>query len=106
MPKLTKSSLEKTLTKRLALKEPRFKLEKLAGGRLSGSVISDYFSGMKYLERQRKLWAALDAEYGPESVQLVGTLLAYTDEEWDMDLQGDPAPCPAKKTSNGKKSLT
>jgi hypothetical protein len=37
-------------------------------------------------ERQRRIWEALDAEFGPESMDLVGTLLAYTDAEWDVDL--------------------
>ncbi|HEY3242845.1 MAG TPA: hypothetical protein VGM03_05785 [Phycisphaerae bacterium] len=84
--KLTKEELKAVLTNRLRLSSPRFRLEKLSGGKLSGSVVSDFFKGMNDSERQRRIWEALDAEFGPESMDLVGTLLAYTDAEWDVDL--------------------
>jgi len=61
-------------------------LEVLPGGKVSGSVISDSFSGMSDSDRQKRIWDALDQEFGEESVKLVGTLLAYTDAEWNVDL--------------------
>jgi hypothetical protein len=39
---------------------------------------------MRDSERRRLLWYARHAEYGPESVQRVGTLLAFTLDEWDL----------------------
>ncbi|NOT02670.1 MAG: hypothetical protein HOP29_18850 [Phycisphaerales bacterium] len=75
--------------RRLKLKDPRFEIEKLSSGRLSGSVVSDSFRAVSDLERQGRIWAALDKEFGEDSTKLVGTLLAYTDAEWDVSLIED-----------------
>jgi acid stress-induced BolA-like protein IbaG/YrbA len=81
---LTKADLERILTARLALKEPRFFLEKV-GNRLVGNIISVTFKGKKDHDRQAMIWDALEEELGPESVMRVGMLLAYTPDEWDLD---------------------
>jgi acid stress-induced BolA-like protein IbaG/YrbA len=86
MVALSRRKLEDVLKTDLMLQEPRFDLEK-AGGKLSGSVISPTFKGKGDLERQQMMWDALDKEFGADSVQLVGTLLAYTPEEWDVELE-------------------
>jgi hypothetical protein len=36
------------------------------------------------------IWDALDAQLGAESARQVGTLLAYTPEEWNIDLPDVP----------------
>lgn len=83
MPKMTRTKLEKTLTQALSLKSPVFHLTS-TGGRWSGSVISEMFRGIKDHSRQSMIWDALDEAYGPESVKVVGMLLAYTPEEWNI----------------------
>lgn len=83
------------LTRRLNLRSPRFELESV-GAKVSGSVISPSFRGMRDSERQRRIWEALHDEYGPESVYQVGTLLAFTPEEWDLDTEPDDLQ-PAEK---------
>ena len=92
----TKSTkkLATALARRLRLLEPEFHLERL-GGKVSGSVISDSFRGVKSRDRQRRIWDALEREFGDDSRDLVGILLAYTRAEWNIPLEGDP--------SNGKK---
>src|SRR3954451_13254692 len=85
MPALTKTRLQDILRQRLKLKEPRFALEKF-GTRLVGSVISKTFRGKGDLRRQQMIWDALEAELGAEANRRVGTLLAYTPQEWDIDL--------------------
>ena len=82
---LSKHQLEVALTNRLRLIEPQFMLEKM-GRKWSGSIISTTFKGKRDLERQQMLWDALEAEFGAESVHVVGTLLAYTPEEWEVNL--------------------
>lgn len=84
MSQVTVNDIETILTDRLKLEQPDFKLES-AGSKVSGSVISPTFRGMPDSERQRLLWDALDAEYGPESVHRVGSLLAFTPDEWNID---------------------
>ena len=86
MATISKARLESVLRSKLGLKEPGFRLEK-AGDKLSGSIISPTFLGKKDHERQRLIWEALDDEFGAESVHLVGTLLAYTPEEWGVNLE-------------------
>jgi acid stress-induced BolA-like protein IbaG/YrbA len=73
------------LAHKLALKGPLFKLEKI-GSKLAGSIISETFRGISDSERQKMIWDALDSALGPDSVMEVGTLLAYTPEEWNIDL--------------------
>lgn len=75
--------VESVLARRLDLQSPRFALES-AGPKVSGSIISASFRGMRDSDRQHLLWDALREEYGPESVRRVGTLLAFTPDEWDL----------------------
>jgi acid stress-induced BolA-like protein IbaG/YrbA len=82
---MSKVKLQQLLSQKLALKRPLFKLEKI-GSKLAGSIISETFRGISDSARQNMIWDALDAELGPESVKEVGTLLAYTPEEWNIDL--------------------
>jgi acid stress-induced BolA-like protein IbaG/YrbA len=95
MATLTKSKLQSILTARLKLKDPQFVLEK-NGARIFGSVISSSFKGKGDLQRVRLIRDAVDAELGPDSNRLVGTLLAYTPEEWNVDLEGHWMPRRAK----------
>jgi len=87
MAKITKTGLRRILTDRLKLKDALFELEELSRGKISGSVVSDSFQGLKDSERQRRIWDALDEELGKESTRVVGTLLAYTQAEWNVDLE-------------------
>ncbi len=84
MAKITQKQLIEVLEKRLKLKDPKFKLENLSGGKLAGSVISDTFMRMEDSERQKHIWDALEDEFGDRATQLVSTLLAYTDAEWNQ----------------------
>lgn len=84
----TVAEIELTLTQRLKLTTPRFVLEP-AGTKVSGSIVSPTFRGMPDSERQRRIWDALDEEYGPDSVQRVGSLLAFTPDEWNLGEETD-----------------
>lgn len=77
------NEVQSVLSERLNLQLPRFALES-AGSKVSGSIISPSFRGMRDSERQRRIWDALQAEYGPQSALRVGTLLAFTPDEWDL----------------------
>jgi acid stress-induced BolA-like protein IbaG/YrbA len=91
MAKLTKKKLEEILTSRLQLADPDFRLEK-AGDRLVGNVISETFKGKRDRERQKLVWDALESEFGEDSVRLVGLLLAYTPDEWNLGSDEKPTP--------------
>ena len=78
------NEVQSVLAQLLHLETPRFALES-AGMKVSGSIISPSFRGMRDSERQRRVWDALQAEYGSQSVHRVGTLLAFTPDEWDLD---------------------
>jgi len=41
---------------------------------------------MKDSVRQKRIWDLLEREYGGDCTKRVGTLLAYTDAEWNVDL--------------------
>jgi acid stress-induced BolA-like protein IbaG/YrbA len=82
------TEIRSVLTRRLKLDAPRFALE-AAGTKVSGSIISKSFHGMPDSERQRRVWDALRAEYGPGCVHRAGTFLMFTPDEWDLD--GEPA---------------
>lgn len=86
MKSMTETELQEILTSRLSLKSPRFELERLPNGKLSGSVVSNSFQGKGDSDRQREIWDALEKELGAKCTSLVGTLLAYTDAEWNVDL--------------------
>ena len=83
---MTQKQLKDCLTKRLRLVAPSFHLETLPDKKLSGSIVSDTFKRHSDVERQKLIWDALDAEFGRESDSLVGTLLAYSQAEWNVDL--------------------
>ncbi len=89
MAKITQKQLMEVLEKGLKLKDPTFKLESVAGGKLAGSVISDSFLQQTDSERQEKIWEALDDEFGGSATQFVSTLLAYTHAEWNQSLVGN-----------------
>ena len=90
MAKLTKDKLKKILTGQLKLQDPQYFLE-TAGDRVVGSIVSDSFKGKADHERQAMIWDALADELGAaESVILVGMLLAYTPEEWNLGADGKP----------------
>jgi acid stress-induced BolA-like protein IbaG/YrbA len=82
---MSKVKLEQLLARRLQLKEPEFKLERI-GTKVAGSIISPTFRRKSDYRRQAMIWAALEAELGWAAVREVGTLLAYTPEEWNVDL--------------------
>ncbi|HSI36304.1 MAG: hypothetical protein ACAI43_08700 [Phycisphaerae bacterium] len=93
MPKVTKTDVERVLTRDLGLADPLFVLES-NGGRINGSIVSPTFKGKSDRDRQRMIWDALDRAYGAASVRTVGMLLAYTPDEWDVD---DVASAPKSK---------
>jgi acid stress-induced BolA-like protein IbaG/YrbA len=94
---LTKERLGRILNERLALKDPEYHLEKV-GGRLVGHVVSRTFRGKRDDARQTLIWNALEAELGPDAARLVGMLLAYTPEEWNIGADGQ------QTTGRGKKA--
>jgi len=77
------NEVQSVLSQRLNLQSPRFALES-TGMKVSGSIISPTFRGMRDSERQRIVWDALRKEYGPQSSHRVGTLLVFTPDEWDL----------------------
>ncbi len=83
--RLSTARIQKILTTALRLREPRFKLHD-DGYFVSGSVISETFRGQGDLQRQKTIRKAFDKALGEDSFSAVGTLLAYTPEEWDIDL--------------------
>ena len=89
MAALTQARLINLLTDSLKLREPRFVLER-DGSMISGSVISRSFQNKDDLERQQAIRNAVDTAFGADARRLVGTILAYTPEEWDVDLEAVP----------------
>jgi acid stress-induced BolA-like protein IbaG/YrbA len=83
---MTHDRLREILTRRLKLRDAEFRLE--GRGRVSGRVVSATFAGKGDSERQKLIWDALDAELGAASVREVGMLLAYTPDEWNLQLEG------------------
>jgi len=79
-----KDETARVLSNRLSRSDPEYDLEVLSNGKVSSSVIWDSFENTVDLERQRRIWDALDAEYGDKAGQYVGTLLAYTPAEWNV----------------------
>jgi acid stress-induced BolA-like protein IbaG/YrbA len=80
---LTKEKLEKVLTKKLGLKSPEFRLER-EGDRFFGDVISPSFKRKPDHKRQEMIRDALESGLGKESARLVGMLLAFTPDEWNL----------------------
>lgn len=88
MRTLSKTRLQEILTRRLRLKAPGFRLE-WSGAWWIGSIISETFRGKGDLQRVRMIRRALEAELGTAADRAVGMLLAYTPDEWDIDLEFD-----------------
>lgn len=88
MSTITKLTVQRILAQKLNLHEPRFVLEK-SDKRIMGSVISSSFKGKTDLRRQQLIRDALDEALGIHANGLVGMVLAYTPEEWDIDLEAD-----------------
>ena len=97
---MTKPRLERILRDRLKLRSPRFRMRK-DGEMVSGSVISETFRGKGDHERQRMRRDVVEAELGEDANRLVGTLLAYTPDEWDIDLV---AFSNGHRASNGRRA--
>jgi acid stress-induced BolA-like protein IbaG/YrbA len=91
MQRLTQARLKQILTSELKLRDPEFRLETY-GNRINGSVISPTFKRKDDMRRQDIIWDALEKTLGPDSVKLVGMILAYTPDEWyfDQDSIGVP----------------
>jgi acid stress-induced BolA-like protein IbaG/YrbA len=89
MAALTQARLIALLTDSLKLREPRFVLER-QGSMISGSVVSKSFQNKNDLERQQAIRNAVDGTLGVDARRQVGTILAYTPEEWDIDLEAAP----------------
>jgi acid stress-induced BolA-like protein IbaG/YrbA len=87
MRPLSKAKVQEILTTALRLREPRFRLRRY-GNLVSGSVISQTFRGKGDFQRQQMIRKAFDQALGEDSFRAVGTLLAYTPDEWDIDLVG------------------
>lgn len=86
--RIPQTKLRQVLQSKLQLGAPcEFQLEVLPNGKLSGNVISDRFKGMTDLARQRAIWKALNDEFHALAVHYVGSLLAYTWDEWNVELE-------------------
>ena len=79
----TKEDIKRILNTRLSLKDPEYRLEK-TGTRFVGDVISASFKGKRDHQRQEMIWNALDDALGARAPILVGMLLAYTPDEWNL----------------------
>jgi acid stress-induced BolA-like protein IbaG/YrbA len=90
MAKLTKDKLKAILKIGIGLADPDFHLQR-AGNRWTGNIISSTFKGKRDHERQKLIWDALAAEIGEEAGLLVGLLLAYTPDEWNLDTKAKKA---------------
>lgn len=87
MAPLSQSRLKKILIARLHLADPTFQLE-MIGGKICGAIVSSTFRGKSDFDRQSMMWDAVESEAGSATARRVGTLLAYTPEEWNIDLEG------------------
>src|SRR5687767_3867081 len=94
--RLTEAQLAEILKRRLSLQNPECHFERV-DGRIIGDIVSASFRGKRDHERQQLIWDALDAELGAESASLVGMLLAYTPDDWDVGSDRTPATRRAKK---------
>ena len=108
MKTLTNQKLQSLLSKELNLAEPEFHLERW-GNRVSGSIVAQEFQGQGSVQRQKAIWDALEKHYGKEATRLVGMLLAFSPEEWNIDLErhhfaGAPRRAPSgRKRASSKK---
>lgn len=100
---MSKVKLQRLLTKRLRLARPEFRLERI-GSKLAGSIISETFARKSDWQRQRMIRDVLAAELGEtDSVLQVGTLLAYSPLEWNIDLPDAPIGRPGRERANSRR---
>ena len=92
---LTNKKLIEVLKEELHAKDAEFHLERW-DNRASGRIISRVFKGMGDSDRQSAILDALERRFGPQGYRLIGMLLAFTPDEWDMKLEGHA-------NGNGKK---
>jgi acid stress-induced BolA-like protein IbaG/YrbA len=92
---LSQERLKTILSSKLSLKDPQFLLEKI-DGRLLGNIISPTFKGKKEHVRQGLIWDALEEEIGPDFARLVGLLLPYTPDEWNIGTIAAPSSKPRR----------
>ncbi len=103
MPALTQKRLQEVLTTELKLRDPEFRLRR-SGDRIIGSVISTSFKGKGDLARQNRIGDALEKAFGKQSNRLVGMLLAFTPDEWNIDLEAfHPPHAPGKRSLSKSK---
>lgn len=91
MPRLSKKQLAKILTSSLHLADPQFVLE-TDGAKIYGSIISPTFRGKTDYRRQIMMLDALEEALGARYLQVIGMLLAFTPEEWNIDLDAYHRP--------------
>lgn len=84
MEQLSEQDVKDALQTELSLINPEYHFERFYE-KLGGSVISESFKGMTGLERQEKIWDALEHVYGRKSRMDVGAVFAYTPVEWNAD---------------------
>jgi acid stress-induced BolA-like protein IbaG/YrbA len=96
--RLSKEKLERLLIERLDLKDPVLLLRKY-DGQWVGNIISPSFKRKGDYQRQVMVWDTLEAEFGNEANRLVGMLLCYTPDEWNLD--ADTALVAKKKKKAG-----
>ena len=104
MAKLTKRRLEQILTEELGLRDVYCELD-ASGGRIGGHLVSSSFRRMHHQSRHRRIYDALEAEFGPGAEDLIGMIFTYTPEDWqcykdmrDQELEETP---PRRKRKTG-----
>ncbi|HWE94758.1 MAG TPA: hypothetical protein VG269_12405 [Tepidisphaeraceae bacterium] len=101
---MTKAKLRAILVRELLLSAPEFHLKDISG-RLSGSIVSESFKGMRDNARQEMIWDVLHEALGPKSVKSVEMLPAYTPDEWEPDLcdaaVAAPGSCRHRRAGGG-----
>lgn len=60
-------------------------LERTAGGRVGGFILSEKFAGMKQVDRQELLWRLLEERFSREELQAIVVLLTMTRREAGLD---------------------
>ena len=105
MPKLSKKRLESVLTHGLRLAEPQFVLER-DGARFHGSIISPTFRGKTDLKRQTMILDTLEKALGQQYLRMVGLLLAYTPDEWNVDLDAYHRPRTRSRRNGWRSPVT
>jgi acid stress-induced BolA-like protein IbaG/YrbA len=94
--KLTTKRLGQVLSRRLKLVKPQFVLEN-SGDWIYGDVISSTFKGKRDHKRQEMIWDALEAEFGEKAKSMIGMILAFTPDEWNLGSEFEPLPKRTRK---------